>query len=276
MPALYTPDGSSFVPQPLTTGPWDRSAQHGGPPAALLARAVEAVEAPAPVRVARITFELLRPVPLTPLAVRTEVVRPGRKVQLVQASLHTGPDDREVMRATALRVRTSDLPLPADTPIGDGGADAPPLPDDVARTAIGSLGPDADWPAFHRDATEIRFVDGSFDAMGPATAWVRLTAAVVAGEEPSPVMRAVATADFGNGFSRVLGREWLFVNPDLTVHLSRPPEGEWIGLAATTWATGDGIGLAEGALFDRFGRVGRSVQSLLLDRADGGSGRRPS
>jgi hypothetical protein len=121
-------------------------------------------------------------------------------------------------------------------------------------------------PGFATTANDIRFVEGGFDRAGPALAWIRLLVPVVAGEEVSPAMRAAAAADFGNGLSWVVSpTSWLFVNPDLTVHLARPPQGEWIGLRSTTLPSSDGIGMAESALHDAAGRFGRSVQSLLLD-----------
>lgn len=258
--ALFVPDGDLFVPTPLTTGPWDPGAQHGGAPAALLAGCLEGVDAPGPMSVARLTYELLRPVPLTPLRVRTSVLRPGRKVQLVQASL-LAADDTEVVRATALRIRTADLVTPADARPGD------PVPAGPEHGAVTHF-PAArhDGPSFAAVACDIRFVDGGFDRPGPATGWIRLTVPVVAGEATTPLMRVAAAADFGNGLSWVLPRErWLFINPDLTVHLVRPPVGEWVGLRSVTLAGDDGIGMAESALYDGAGRLGRSVQSLLLD-----------
>jgi hypothetical protein len=261
--ALFHLDGDAFVPSDLCRGPWTPDAQHGGPPAALLVRAVEAVDAPVPMQVARATFELLRPVPLAPLRVSTEVLRPGKKVQLVGASLHAG--DVEVVRATVLRIRSADLPPPDDLGIDAG---TPPLPDAVpagGEASFASVRDDLSY--FHRDAMEIRPVAGGFDRPGPATAWFRLRCPVVDGEEPSGAVRAAATADFGNGLSWVLPQDWLFINPDLTVHLLREPVGEWLCLASRTLASPAGTGLAESALYDRDGRVGRSVQSLLLDDA---------
>jgi hypothetical protein len=111
-PALYVPDGDRFVPTDYTRGPWDRHAQHGGPPAALLAECLDRVEAPQPMQVARLTVELLRPVPIEPLRVETSVLRPGRKVQLAAATLWAA--GVEVARATALRIRVADVPMPSD------------------------------------------------------------------------------------------------------------------------------------------------------------------
>ena len=259
--ALYHHDGDRFVPTVLTTGPWDPAAQHGGAPAALLAGAIESVDAPGPMQVARITFELLRPVPLTPLQVTTEVLRPGRKVQLVQASLRTD-DGTEVMRATALRIRVAALDLPA----GVDHEDPAPIGPEHGRI-LEFPGESTEQPAYHSHANEIRFVEGGFDRPGPATGWIHLRVPVVAGEPTTPTMRACGAADFGNGFSWALPRgEWLFINPDLTVHLARPPAGEWIALASTTSFGPEGAAMAESALYDATGRIGRAAQSLILDR----------
>lgn len=259
--ALYVPDGDAFVPTGLTRGPWDPGAQHGGAPAALLMRAVEAVPTPAPMAVARLTVELLRPVPLTPLHVEVEVTRPGRKVQTVAASLRAG--EVEVARATALLVRRSELPLPADADLAEPSVPGP----ERARAAARFPGDAEDLVAYHTTAVELRFVRGGLDVAGPAVGWARLAVAVVEGEAPSPSQRVAAVADFGNGISWVLPMaEWLFINPDLTIHLVREPEGEWVGLTSVTLPGSGGMGLAESALSDRRGRIGRSVQSLLLER----------
>ena len=258
MESLYTTDGDHVVPSVQTRGPWDPRHQHGGATAALLTRAVEAAEADAPMQVARLTFELMRPVPIEPLRVTTAVVRPGRKVQLVQASLHAG--DVEVARATGLRIRVADLALPECL------IDGPPTPGPEAGRVTHFPGRTGEEIGFHRTAMDVRAVHGGFDGPGPATVWFRLRVPVVDDEAPSPVVRAAAAADFGNGISWVLPPDrFVFINPELTVHLSRPPEGEWICLQASTVPGFTGAGLAESALYDERGRIGRAVQALLLD-----------
>ena len=259
--ALYEVDGARVVPSPLTVGPWDPGSQHGGAPSALLTWAIEAVPSPGPVQLARLTIELLRPVPLRPLSLSTEVVRPGRKVQLVRAVLSDG--DQEVAAAHGLRLRTADLPLPEGSAVDE----RPPAPPATGRpSAPGGLAPEGAPPGFHNTATELRFTEGGFDRPGPATAWIRLLVPVVAGRPVSPAMRVAGAADFGNGISWVLPPDrWLFVNPDLSIHLLRLPEGEWIGMRSTTLPGGAGTGVAESALYDEGGRIGRAVQSLLLE-----------
>lgn len=256
--ALYLPDGDRFLPTQLTAGPWSPDAQHGGPVAALVVRAIERHEA-GDFLAARLTLELLRPVPLAPLAVRTRTTRPGRKVQLVEA--HVEADGVEVARATGLRIRRAPVVLPEGLP---PSAPAPaPGPEDAVRHE-----PWGGWEGFHNAGAELRFASGGFFQPGPATAWIRLTVPVVAGEAPTGAMRAAAAADFGNGISSVLPfGTWVFINPDLTVSLHREPVGEWICLRARTTPTSIGVGLAEGDLFDVDGAVGRSQQSLVVEPA---------
>jgi hypothetical protein len=253
--ALYVPDGDRFVPTVATIGPWDRKAQHGGAAAALLARAVEVVDAPIPVQVTRLTYDLWRPVPLAPLTIRTTVVRPGKRVSVVEAALVA--DDVEVMRVSAQGDALGDHELPDGVVPGD----VAPGPVGEGELAI-ALG---DGPAYNDTGVEIRFVTGGFQKLGPGAAWVRLRVPVVAGEEPTPLQRIAATGDLGNGVSSVLKmRDWLYLNPDLTIHVARPPVGEWLCIDAVTYPSGTGAGLAESALYDATGRVGRSVQSLLI------------
>lgn len=258
--SLFVRDGDRVVPTRLTTGPWDLRAQHGGAPAALLAHLLDETPSPVPMRIARLTVELLRPAPVAPLTIDTATLRDGKRVQLARASLFA--DRVEVARAVALRMRTAPLPVPAPraailTPAGptSGAASKPPW---HATT---------DYPSYHRDAVEHRFVAGTFAEPGPATDWMRLRVPLFPGVEPSPTARVAAVADFGNGIAWELSREdgWSFINPDLTIYLARLPVGPWVCLDSVTHAGPDGMGLAESRLFDEQGLIGRSLQSLLLD-----------
>jgi hypothetical protein len=259
--AVFHPDGARLVPTQLARGPWSAGAQHGGGPAALLARAVESAD-PGPADfVARMTVELLRPVPLTPLEVKVTTTRPGKKVQWLEATLIA--EGVEVAQARALRLRTADLGLPQVAP------EAPPMPGpDDARPfqIVPPLGRDVPDLGFWT-AMELRQVRGAWTVPGPAGVWFRLRVPIVAGEEPSPLQRVAAAADFGNGISAALERgAHLFINPDLTIYLHRMPAGPWIGLDASTAVEPVGIGLAASTLHDEHGAIGRSLQALLIDR----------
>jgi len=260
--ALFEIDGERFVPSERTRGPWDPRAQHGGPPAALLARSIQRYEDGERMFTARITVELVRPVPLSPLSLRVRWERPGKRVQLVGASIEAG--GVEVVRATGLRIRRTQLSLP------DSSTFALTPPPHHARTpARRGAGPMAgEGIGFATHAVEHRMVEGGFDRRGPAIDWIRLLHPLVAGEPTSPLCRVVAAADFGNGISAVLTRAdgFSFINPDLSVYLHREPVGEWICLDARTEVSPLGVGVAESALWDEQGPIGRSVQALLIDR----------
>jgi hypothetical protein len=245
---------------------WYEEGQHGGAVAALIAGHIEQhVPTLTPMQMNRLTVEIFRVIPLVPLRIETEVVREGKRIQTVQAHVYD-PSNVLLSVATMQRLRTDEVPLPED-------AQPPPLefpePDDLESKSTDAWGVgDTGKVMFHRTAIEIREIFGGFDDKGPGAMWARLTEPILAGTELTPLQRAVAVADFCNGISRSLGRGWLFMNPDLTVHLSRCPEGEWIALSAESAYGNLGRGVATGTLWDTKGFIGRSTQSLYLDRID--------
>ena len=265
--SLFEPDGPDrWVPSELSRGPWDPRACHGGPVSALLTRAVEqADDSPVDWQIARLSIELTRPVPVgRPLDLRREIERDGRKVSLVAARLLDG--DVEVARARCLRIRVKELRLTDDAV--QSPSDPPGTPaDGVVHRVVWAVD---EHVAFHKDACEHRIIEGGWDTPGPVALWIKLLVPVVPDDEPSGAQRAAAAADFGNGVSGGLPFDrYTFINPDLTVHLLRAPEGDWIGMRAASYygteARSSGAGFAESALYDAHGRVGRSVQSLILD-----------
>jgi hypothetical protein len=249
--AFYATDGDRIVASGLTRGPWDPGSQHAGPPSALLARALERCEPREGARIARVTVEILAPVPIGPISVSARVVRPGRSVELLEASLEG--DGGELMRARGWRLAESDIMVDwerQEPPPGHEGAEA---------LEFFPTGESVGW----HTAMDIVFARGRFLEPGPGVAWMRPRVALVEGEEVSPLQRVLLAADAGNGISAPL--DWqshIFINTDLTVHLLRPPEGEWIGLDSVTHV--DGIGLTDTALWDERGRIGRAAQTLLV------------
>ena len=259
--ALFRLDGDRFVPDDLTRGPWAPDAMHGGPVAALLARAGERVEAPGPMHPARLTVELLRPVRLVPLTVESRVLRPGKKVQWVEIRMTA--DGTEVARATMLRIRSADIPWPSHTA---GGSTARPFDGPEARAPVTAPWSGDSPPAYHSTATEHRVVRGTWDTIGPSTDWIRVRLPIVAGETPTPLQRVAAVADFGNGISSAVPYEsHRFINADLTLTLHRLPATEWVCLDATTYPERHGVGVAESVLYDERGRIGHAAQVLLLE-----------
>ncbi len=255
--AFYEHAGDGFLATELTRGPWDPGAQHAGPPAGLLGREIELVEGGEGFQIARITFEILRPVPIGAVSVEAEVVRPGRSVQMIEGALR-GEDGTELMRARAWRIREVEIEIPEDVETTPA---APPGPEQGGKPEFFSTGQSVGY----HTAMEWRSVGGGFRESGPATVWMRMDCQLVAGEEPTPLQRTLVAADVGNGISAVLDwRRFLFINVDLSVHLERMPEGEWVCVDAVTLPQRNGIGTAESVLSDERGRIGRAAQALMI------------
>lgn len=227
---------------------------HGSPPAALLGRTIERTAPRHDALVVRASFELLGPVPIEPLTVQAEVVRSGRSVEMIDASLRTAR--REVMRGRAWRIRTTalDLERPHPMPFPTSPEESPELPVEV------------EWEGRNYvSAMEWRFAKGSFIEQGPATCWFRMRVALLEGEEPSPFQRVLCAADSASGISNELAfRSWVYVNPDLTVLLHRYPAGEWVCLDASTVVEPHGTGLCTSTIYDEAGAIGQSAQTLFV------------
>jgi hypothetical protein len=251
-------DGDRFLSTELTRGPWDPRFQHAGPPAALLGRELERLEDAEEFQVSRITFEILRAVPIAPLQVEARVIRPGRRVQLLEATL--ADEEGEVIRARAWRLRTAPVELP-ELP----NPAAPPGPESAQPGDFPDTGQDLGY----HTAMEYRFLEGGFTVLGPATVWMRMRHPLVAAEQPTPLQRVLTAADSGNGVSVTLDwNRYLFINVDLTVQLERLPAGEWVCLDAVTRPHPNGVGVADTLLSDERGRIGHALQTLLISGRD--------
>jgi Thioesterase-like superfamily len=254
--SVFRRDGDAFVPTGHARGPWDPGQLHGGAPGALIAEAVQADG----YLVARLTIDFLAPVPMAPLTIKAQTTKPGRNLQMAEAEMEA--EGRTVLRARAVRLRRGQVALPteaggAGAPGGDGAG-----PDD-GRPGVFPLD-DGHSEGFHRTAMDIRFVDGDY-GKGPARAWFRLQIPLINDTPPSPLARAIAAADFGNGISRVVDfTDYLFVNTDLTVHLHREPASEWVLVDASTRLESHGAGLAHSILSDERGQLGLAAQSLFV------------
>ena len=255
-PAFFLRRGDGYVATALCRGPWDDGSCHGGPVAALIGREVERFDPDPDLVTVRLTIELLKPVPIGPLRVEATTLRSGKRVRIVGIAVLAG--ETEVVRATALRILRVDAGAPDVRPlIGlpfPSPDDAVPVGAFFPRERIGIV-----------DGVEMRAAGGSALEMGPATYWFRLTSPLVDGTPSSPMDTALVAADFGNGISSVVPiTSHLFINPDLTVYLHRLPEGGWVANQAHTWMEPGGASMAEAALYDATGPIGRATQSLYV------------
>ena len=261
--AMFIPDGDRFLPTMAAQGPWDPTTAHGGPIAGLLAREVERAVPDGPHRVARLTVDMMRPVPLLPLRLSHEVVREGRQIRVVDASLWW--ENKLVARASGLHVhagheietRAAKREAAVGMPI--------PGPDAPAVEGIG-LPPEVDFtpPGLFR-ALELRRVAGQQGAGVPAVAWGRLTRPLVEGEPTTALARLACLGDFTSGLANYADyRRYLSPNADLTYHLVRHPDGEWLGIDASTVVGQDGIAQSSARLFDESGHLGLCATTLVV------------
>jgi hypothetical protein len=260
---LPGPDGA-FTPTVATESPWSPDAQHGGPPSALLAHVMRERHPEPGFRIARITVEFLGSIPRADVGVSTEIVRDGRRIRLIEASMHAG--GKRVALARAWQIMTNDSALDGADPAVVKTAEPPPLPPEQPQRFFGGL---QRWG--YGESIEWRSVRGGFRSRGEAQIWTRLRIPLVAGQrEVHPLDRALVVADSANGVSALLDpREWLFVPPAVTVTMHRYPSDEWVLLTAKSELASDGLGSTSGSLSDRSGTLGTVVQPLLVAPARG-------
>jgi Thioesterase-like superfamily len=255
--AYYLPRGNGrYEPTRATESPWDSDAQHGGPPAALLARAIdEAVHGP--MRIARLSVDIFGPIPLRDGVIEVSPVKPGRRVQLTEARMTV--DGRVAVTARAWHIATGDRP----TATGEQRKVPPLLP---SKPTPQKFYPGLDDWGYGR-SIEWRFTRGSLDTLGPADVWARVSLPLVEGTPLTGQDRVLIAADSANGLSLSLPLErWFSIPPTMTATLLRPPDGEWIHLACRTHLTDDGLGLAHADLFDPDGFIGEVAQPLLVQK----------
>ncbi|MGW0183131.1 thioesterase family protein [Nocardia sp. NPDC003345] len=247
-------DDGRFAPTAATASPWGPRSQHMGPASALLARAVErALPAADGKRLARITVDVLAPIPLEPLAIRVATVRPGRRTELVEAVAEVS--GRPLLTARAWCLRTTD----ADFPAVPGG---PALVSDTPRPQ--PLRFPGAYLEGYMSAVDWYFADGGFDVLGPARVWARPRIPLLPGEIPSSWQRVLIVADsaYGAALSLDLAR-YPVINTDLSVALYRDPEGEWIGLDSRMAVAPGGGAHNVATVHDGTGPAGTATQALL-------------
>ena len=259
--AYYLPlDDDTFRSTAATTSPWDVTAQHGGPPSALLARAVDRTTQDPAFTIARLTVDMLGAIPQGVVRTEAEVVRPGRRVELVAARLYV--DDRLACTASAWRVRED---AESTRHLVEPPAELPPIPSEGVTSYFEGVPPE--WG--YGPSVEWRFVEGGFDgpATGRARLWTRPRLPLVAGEETAPLHRLVVVADSTNGVSvRLPIQQWWSIPNTLTVTVERVPTEEWMFMDAATDLSPHGRGVAHSVLSDPAGVLAHVAQPLLVSR----------
>ncbi|WP_433868998.1 thioesterase family protein [Saccharopolyspora sp. CA-218241] len=247
-------DEHRYKPTPHAGGAWDRAEQHFSPLGGLLVHAIDGYRAGRPddgMVLGRISFDILGRLAADECEIRVETVRPGRTIELVEATaLIAG---RPVVRARAWLLATLDT-----GPVSGGGADRLTPPDTLAPWPMSSL-----WPGGFIASLDVRPL--AEPQPGRTTAWISTELDLVAGEAASPLASYLALVDTANGIAvRRNPTEWMFPNVDLTVHLHRLPEGRWTGLDTTVVFGPAGQGVTSTVLHDVIGPVGHAQQILTV------------
>jgi hypothetical protein len=253
--AFYHTDGDIYVATPTTRGPWDNRFQHGGPPSALMAGAMARLgEDAGAFAMARVTVELLRPVPIGEVTVSAGIDVSGRTVQRLRADLSAG--GTVIARAWGVRIARERAETPASAPPALDWPD----PDGVEPFVFSFFQHEE---GYHR-GVDLRLAYGSWGAT-PVGFWARTRIPLVEGRDTLPIERLVNLADAQSGMGPPLDPlSYTFLNPDLTAYLAREPRGEWIGFDISAAVGPEGAGLSESAVRDRDGAFGRTAQSLVI------------
>jgi hypothetical protein len=259
MPAIFVPEGSFYRATEHAGGPWSKDMLQGSATTALMAREVERLAKKSDFAVRRLTFDLWRPAALHAFALKTEMLRDGRKAKTLQVQLMDG--EVEIGRCTALLTARGDE-SPADP---------------FAKPAAGDAGPEAGTPppAFAQkwsryfQSVSVRLIEGALEKPGPAAAWMRLDAALVEGEANTPLLQAVQAADFSSGVAQIVDmRQWTFINPEISLYFFREPQDEWILIRAATRVGERGAGLTMATLSDRQGPFAEVLQAMTFERRE--------
>lgn len=258
----------TFNSSPHVGSPWDATMQHGGPVAALLVRAMDRCQPRPGTRIARVSVDLLGPVPLRDVTVSARVVRPGRRIELISAELAAATADgdwRPVARAAAWRLATQateDVVNHADA------SRSLPVPE---SGDFHSFELPEQWRTEGFVESLTWRIEDSRQSSDTATmAWIQLEKSLVDAEITTPLEAVMAIADTANGIgARLDPAHFTFLNCDLIVSLHTAPVGDWFGLVAETSVGPDGVAMSSAVLHDHGGPIGRVSQTVLVERLPG-------
>lgn len=247
---IYDVVDGAYVPTRLATGPWDRRLQSGVVLNALIAHVIERAPSPVPMVTSRLLLDMMKPTTMAPVEARVAVVREGKRLQLLDVALVQ--EGVTTARASALRIRMSESP---------------------GTEAVRHMLPPAGLPSLNGDrsplghVSETRLESGGLEVPGPGVVWARLSGEILPGVAISPFVQLAMAADFGSGTSSFVDwRAWSFANVDISLHLTRMPQGEWVRVAAETRSAGNGLAVVHSLLADEWGELGHAHQTLFLDK----------
>ena len=260
--ALFEQDGQYFIPSENASSPWGPTLLHGAATSGLIGYAVEQAADTDKMQLARLTIDLFRPVPRERLKMTTKTLRQGRKIQVLEISLICA--EIEVVRAIAVLLVKQPLEVPE---YGKPSTDKPEGPEGIKTRTFRSEGIADNVklpPGFH-NVMEARPLNLDVEyGSGNGTVWLRIPNRIIAGVDNTPLMVIAAISDLGNGMSQLrIDDDTGIINADISMHLYRELQGEWVGLDAKTRVDVSGVGIVETRLFDETGLLGMVNQACL-------------
>ena len=127
---VFHQDGDFLQPTGLAAGPWYPGTQHGSAMLLMAALAAERYPSEIPRQVTRLTVDMMKAAPLSPVELVTEVRKGGRYTEALDISIRA--EGEEFVRASALRYRVEDVPVAERLKFqGDLPKLPAPLPDDL-------------------------------------------------------------------------------------------------------------------------------------------------
>lgn len=249
--AFFVMRDGVYLPTEVQRSPWNPSAQNGVGIGGLLMHLVEQAPSEGPMLNARMIIDIQSATAFAPTQGAFTVLRTGKRLQMVEATLaHEG---NVTARGRLLRIRVAESPeySPRDFAYdGPNGLRERPRPLRVPLM---------------QDAMETRLAEGLVERSGRNAIWQRLRWNLIAGTTTSPMVHAAMMSDYGHGISNPIDRNcWNAPNVDISMHMVRAPEGEWLALFAETFLGGTGAGLTNMTLADSKGVFGHAHQSLYL------------
>ncbi|MGV0791340.1 thioesterase family protein [Mycolicibacterium sp. XJ1819] len=254
--ASFDTDGDAFVPKPVTRGPWGQTIS-GNFVGGLLGHVLERDAGDPDFQPARLTVDLFRPAALAPVRVETTVVRSGRRLRLADAVMTQ--DDTVVARANALFLRRGEQPADTIWTSPVTMPPLPPMPDPVPRGLpflVWTYGAESHDP-------DDGFGLGGWRHSGPKHVWSRDVRPLVEGAQLSAFTRAAMVGDMVSSLTHFGPSGLQFINADYTLTLARLPKGAYLGLAALTHYSHDGVATGTAAIVDEYGPIGSGVATAL-------------
>jgi hypothetical protein len=252
--AFYSRDDlGRYLPNPISRGPWNPNSLHGRVVIALLAHGIESrhgVEGFVP---ARLTVDMYRLPDFSPVEIATRVVRDGARIKVIDAEFMSNGVSQA--RATCQLLKVTEAP---EGHVWSRPNWDVPKPDDIAE---GRMGLDGMWA--------MKTIQGGFGGPGPRQTWISEVRTLVQGVPLTPFIRAAQVADIASPFAHYSSDRGLaYINTDVTLYLSRLPEGEWIGVETANHQARLGVAVGEVLFYDETGPLGFASCAALAQRRE--------